>query len=92
MSAKHADWAVLRAAVKLDGLKDVFVTAIGTKRNRFTISVVTERQEDRIVLCTRRGPTTPRTFTNLASAIRVSRRLTSCKLVMVELAGEGKGN
>ena len=92
MSTKHADWAVLRATVKLDGLKDLFVTAVGAKKNRFTISVVTKRQEDRIMLCTRRGPTTPRTFTNLASAIRVSRRLTLCKLVMVELGGAGKGN
>jgi len=32
MSAKHADWAVLRATVKLDGLKDVFVTAVGAKK------------------------------------------------------------
>jgi hypothetical protein len=50
---KHAQWAVLRAVVRLDGLKNVFGSAAAAKKNRFTISVLTKRKKGRIVLCTR---------------------------------------
>ena len=53
MSMKHAQWAVLRAVVRLDALKNVFGSAAAAKKNRFTISVLTKRKKGRIVLCTR---------------------------------------
>lgn len=89
MVTKHAQWAVLGAVVKADGVKHVFVTALSKRPSTYCIAVVTPRSRQRIILSTRRRVDAPRAFKQLAAALRVARRLTRCRTTLVEYEPKG---
>jgi len=83
-TVKAAEFAVLRAALEMNGCEGAYVTIVGAASPSYRVSVMTRKAKQRLFLSAQSGPPSPREFKTLNAAVQSAFALTGLNRIVIE--------